>query len=170
MNTIDYIDRVKARHGWTSDYQLAKKTGFSKGRISSYRTGRTQMDESTCLQIANLLKINPAAVLIDISAERTKCATAAKVLRQTARQLSNAVLTITTCIVVLIAIAHPHQSLADGIKQVSENVYYVKSQIIQILSFLSAQNTPTTFLIIWLISLISCRFSSNLSKYKKMSI
>jgi len=90
MDTIAYLDAVKTRHNWDSDYKLAKELGVSKGRISNYRTGRQGMDDELCLVVAKLLDVDPSTVLIDIFSERTKSSKAAKILRETAKQLGSA--------------------------------------------------------------------------------
>jgi len=126
MNTIQYIDAVKARYNWESDYKLAKEMQVSRARISNYRNGKQGMDESMCLKVASLLKINPAAVLIDITAERTKDAKAAKILHKTAKQLTGAAASIFITIVALNASLYPTNSEPSYISILPNTVYYVK--------------------------------------------
>lgn len=70
MKTIDYLDAVKAAYSLTSDYQLAKKMSENSNRISSYRVGRTFMDDDLAIKIAYLLDLNPLTVLADAHIER----------------------------------------------------------------------------------------------------
>jgi ribosome-binding protein aMBF1 (putative translation factor) len=70
MKTVDYLDAVKAAYSLTSDYQLAKKMSESSNRISSYRVGRTFMDDDMAIKIAYLLDLNPLTVLADAHIER----------------------------------------------------------------------------------------------------
>jgi transcriptional regulator with XRE-family HTH domain len=70
--TIEFLDAVKARHQLTSDYQLAKLLGVKQQTISSYRIGRSRLDEEMALRVAAELDLEPAHVLACIAAERTK--------------------------------------------------------------------------------------------------
>lgn len=72
MNSCDYLDAVKKKHGLRSDYQLGKFLGWGHSRISNYRAGKTQFDETACLEIAEALEVNPLTVMADINAERAK--------------------------------------------------------------------------------------------------
>jgi hypothetical protein len=72
MNTIEYLDAVKAAKGLTSDYQLAKLLGFPLSSVSSYRTGRRFFDDDAALTVALALQINPLEVIAAANAERAK--------------------------------------------------------------------------------------------------
>lgn len=72
MNTNDFLDAVKARHGLTSDYQLGKKMNWTSSRIANYRMGRSGMDEAACLEIAEALGMNALEVVAEINAEKAK--------------------------------------------------------------------------------------------------
>lgn len=72
MKAADWIDRVKARKGWESDYRVAKELGFRPNTISMYRSHGGPMDEAIAIKVANALEINPAGVVIDQAAERAK--------------------------------------------------------------------------------------------------
>lgn len=61
----EYIDAIKESHAIASDYALAKRLGWSRSRVSQYRTGLHHFDESAALQVAAMLDIDPAEVLID---------------------------------------------------------------------------------------------------------
>ena len=71
-NTCDFLNAVKARHGIESDYQLAKKLGFTPQMVSRYRVGKDQLSDSAAIKVANLLEIDPAIVLASVHAERAK--------------------------------------------------------------------------------------------------
>lgn len=73
MKAAQWIDRVKTRNGWESDYRAAKELGLSRNTISTYRGGRSDtMDEDTAVKVAHALGEPPEAVLLDQLAERTK--------------------------------------------------------------------------------------------------
>lgn len=61
----EYLDAIKSAYGIASDYGLAKLTGFSRPRISHYRTGRSHFDDDAALVVAALLDVDPAEVLLD---------------------------------------------------------------------------------------------------------
>jgi hypothetical protein len=70
--TAEYLDEVKARLNLPSDYALAKHWQVSKQDISSYRAGNRTLGEDRALEVARILQINPAEVLIATQAERAK--------------------------------------------------------------------------------------------------
>lgn len=72
MKAADWIDKVKAARGWESDYRVAKELGFKPNTISSYRAHGTPMDEKIALKVAEALGVEPAAMIIDQLAERSK--------------------------------------------------------------------------------------------------
>lgn len=72
MNTINYLDALKKALSIESDYKLAQVLGVSRACVSSYRKRGTNFDDSTALRAAELLKIDPAIILADMNAERSK--------------------------------------------------------------------------------------------------
>jgi transcriptional regulator with XRE-family HTH domain len=70
MKTVEFLDAVKAAYGLTSDYQLAKKLSTGTSRIANYRSGRSFMDDSLALQIADLLDVDPLRVMASVHVER----------------------------------------------------------------------------------------------------
>lgn len=70
--TLDFLEAVKTKHGFTSDYQLSKHLECTRGAISSYRTGRTHLDEEMACKIADDLGLEAGFVLSCIAAERSK--------------------------------------------------------------------------------------------------
>jgi len=72
MKAADWIDRVKKVKGWESDYRVAKERGFKANTISTYRKTGGPMDENIALKVAEALGVNPAGVMVDQLAERSK--------------------------------------------------------------------------------------------------
>lgn len=66
----EYLDAIKLAHGIESDYGLGKLTGWSRSRVSQYRTGLHHFDEAGALKVAELLDIDPAEVLLDALSSR----------------------------------------------------------------------------------------------------
>lgn len=73
MRAEQWIDRVRKDKGLPSDYAAAKVIGISRFTVSGYRNrpGAT-LDEDVSFRIANLLGLDPAGVIIDQAAERSK--------------------------------------------------------------------------------------------------
>jgi transcriptional regulator with XRE-family HTH domain len=72
MKAANWIDQVKTRHGWTSDYRAAKELGLSSRTISAYRTRTPTLDDESAVKVATALGIDPAAVLADQAMERAR--------------------------------------------------------------------------------------------------
>jgi len=72
MKAANWIDRAAEQLGGASDYAVAKRTGLTRSAISSYRRGRTLMDDDACIAIADVLGIDPLKVIADQAAERAK--------------------------------------------------------------------------------------------------
>jgi transcriptional regulator with XRE-family HTH domain len=73
MKAVDWIDRVKDQCQWDTDYRVAKELGFSRNTIGNFRSGRSStMDEETAVKVAEALKLNPAGIVLDQLAERSK--------------------------------------------------------------------------------------------------
>lgn len=72
MNTIEYLDAVKAARQITSDYALAKVLGITQSTISGYRAGRSRIDDDVALTVAEILGLHPLHVIASANAERAK--------------------------------------------------------------------------------------------------
>lgn len=87
MKAAEWIDRVKAARGWTSDYRVAKELGFNPNTISNYRANGTPMDEAIAIKVAEALGEKPEAVLLDQFAERVKDQAISTALSKVAKSL-----------------------------------------------------------------------------------
>lgn len=72
MNTLEYLAACKTRLGIESDYALAKRLGVTQSAVSSYRTGRSRIDDEVALTVAEILGVNPMQVIAAANAERAK--------------------------------------------------------------------------------------------------
>jgi transcriptional regulator with XRE-family HTH domain len=70
MKSTDYLDAVKQRHGLVSDYQLAKVLGVGHSTLSNYRVGRSIMDPTMCVKLAELLAVPAIEVIAAAEVER----------------------------------------------------------------------------------------------------
>ena len=86
MNTQDLINALKAKHSLKSDYEVAKFLNVSKQSIYNYRDGR-ECDDKTAILLAEKLDFNPARVLLEIQAHRTKNPLTKEVFLKTAESL-----------------------------------------------------------------------------------
>lgn len=87
MKAAAWIDKVKVARGWESDYRVAKELGISRNTISNYRTKTPTLDEDTAEKLAAALGIDPAGIIIDQVAERSKNAATRATLSRMASQL-----------------------------------------------------------------------------------
>lgn len=101
MKTTDYLDALRAHYDLPSDYALAKKWGVSRQFISNYRSGRHTFDDSNAIKVANWLNIDPAIVLADMHAERSKTPEARAAWRSIAKRLTSAAAALLLGFVVL---------------------------------------------------------------------
>lgn len=72
MNTLEYLDAVKAKTGLTTDYQLAKLLELEPSNITMYRKGRRVMDPYIATRVAEILEVPPMLVIAQSQLEREK--------------------------------------------------------------------------------------------------
>ena len=72
MSTLNYLAACKKRLGIESDYALAKALGVTQAAVSSYRTGRSSINDDVALTVAEILGVNPMQVIAAANAERAK--------------------------------------------------------------------------------------------------
>lgn len=89
MKTTDFLDAVKQRHGLATDYQLAKFLRMPPGRVSMYRTGKRELDDASCVQIAEALELPAPYVLACIAEQRAKSADVKRYWRDAAKLLKS---------------------------------------------------------------------------------
>lgn len=70
MKTDDLLDAMKTKLNLTSDYALAKALGVGKTTIGNYRTGFSKPSTEQCFKWADILEVDPAAVIATVNAER----------------------------------------------------------------------------------------------------
>lgn len=114
MNTVDFLDAVKRRHGLTSDYQLAKKLGWTPQRLSGYRIGRRELDDEACVQIAELLELPAPYVMACVAAARAKSADIKKHWLAAARLLKTGTAAVILATAGLLSQNAPSASSAQG--------------------------------------------------------
>lgn len=69
---IDYLDAVKAKKHFSSDYQLAKFLGETQSRLSNYRHRNTAFDDEMAFKVAQVLGIDPVEIIIAANLQRAK--------------------------------------------------------------------------------------------------
>ncbi|MGF1748220.1 helix-turn-helix domain-containing protein [Vibrio cionasavignyae] len=70
--TNELLDRVKAKYGLTSDYQLCKKLGVSTSRVGNYRSERSSLDWDIAFQIADMLQVDDQYVVYGLLKDKYK--------------------------------------------------------------------------------------------------
>lgn len=72
MKTVDYLDAIKASKNLNSDNELAKLLGLTRSSVSGLRYGKSFMCDETAITVAELLHIDPAPILLQAHAERSR--------------------------------------------------------------------------------------------------
>ena len=72
MNTLEYLDAVKARIGKDSDYAVAKALNIRTSTIAGYRKRGGQMEDDIAAKVAEILGLHPGLVVLDMHRERAK--------------------------------------------------------------------------------------------------
>ena len=70
MKTTHYLDAVKSRYSFVSDYKLADKLGITRASVSVLRNSKGFLGEDTSIFIGQLLEINPLIIISTANAER----------------------------------------------------------------------------------------------------
>jgi predicted transcriptional regulator len=68
--TIRTLNSLREKMGFKSDNQLAIYWGVSRQRIAEYRRGATLFSDEKCIEIAELLGIDAAELILEVQAER----------------------------------------------------------------------------------------------------
>lgn len=87
--TVEFLDALKARHGLSTDYKLAKFLHIRQQAISNYRIGKQHFGDEVAIMIAAQLDLDPGYVLACIHEERTKRPQVKAAWRQVARALAS---------------------------------------------------------------------------------
>lgn len=66
------LDDAKQKLGIETDYQLWKKTGIPKSRLSDYRKGIRHLDTYACARLAEVLDLDPFELLAQVEAATEK--------------------------------------------------------------------------------------------------
>lgn len=88
MKAIQWVERVKAARGLESDYAAAKAIGISRFTVSGYRKRPdATLDEEVAYKVAQSLGVDPAGIIVDQVAERSKSPEISAALHRVANQL-----------------------------------------------------------------------------------
>ena len=87
--TNEFLDAVRERYGLLSDYRLAQFLKLGQTTISSYRTERSRLHDTVCVDVARALNIDPRYVLATIAAERSPVPEIAGYWRSVARVIKS---------------------------------------------------------------------------------
>lgn len=115
--TKGFLTAVKARHGLTSDYQLAQVLGVTRASISTLQLGRSFLGHDSAMKVAELLDLDPAYVIACTDAERAKT----DKIRTVYARIAGAFATVA---IVAGITAPPSPAHAKS----ASSVYYVKSR------------------------------------------
>ncbi|KKN49729.1 hypothetical protein LCGC14_0639790 [marine sediment metagenome] len=73
MDSVEFLDAVRVRHGLSSDNKLAVFLNINRGRVSLYRTRARKLDPKACHKVAAALEVTPDFVMASVQAERATC-------------------------------------------------------------------------------------------------
>jgi transcriptional regulator with XRE-family HTH domain len=68
--TNQLLDRYAQALKLKSDYQIAKALGITRQAVSNWRTEKSQLDDTACLQIAETLNIDPLTLMAKVRESR----------------------------------------------------------------------------------------------------
>lgn len=69
MKTIELLDATKEKLGIKTDTELCHALETSRARIGNYRTGIRTPDVEVCFKIAEILNVEPSAVITAVRVE-----------------------------------------------------------------------------------------------------
>lgn len=72
MNAKELLLECRAKHGWLSDYRLAKELKISTARISDYKSGKRNLDIYALVKIAETLGKDPIELIAQYESEHEK--------------------------------------------------------------------------------------------------
>jgi plasmid maintenance system antidote protein VapI len=72
LNTLEYLNAVKAKLGIESDYALAQHLGITRSAVSVFTRGKGIFGDDVALAVAEILGVHPFTVIAQANAERAK--------------------------------------------------------------------------------------------------
>lgn len=121
--TVEFLDSVKAKHGFTSDYQLAPHLGCTRQAISKYRVGKDYLGEDMACKVAADLGLDSSYVLACIASERAK-KPEVKAAWKHAAEVLYGIAAVLAVVAVLPFVTLPYNDA--GMVAAMDDVYYVK--------------------------------------------
>lgn len=125
MQTPDFLDAVKKKHALETDYQLAKFLGWPPGRVSMYRTGKRELDDDACIQIAAAIELPAPYVMACIAAARAKSAESKHAWEKAAKLLKTGSAAVILAAAVLLSQNAP-SALNAQVSDFSDNLYIMR--------------------------------------------
>ncbi len=153
----DFLADIKAAHGLTTDYQLAKFLGWRQQRIVIYNAGGS-FDHETALQIAPALDLRPDYIMACMEAQRAKTPAVRKTWEKAAKALAGTAL---AAIVGCSALMDPSALDITFLTRLAAapNIHYANLTAFVILTKTAACGTVFALLLIWTLRTCSVRSS-----------
>jgi hypothetical protein len=132
MQSVKYLEAVKARYNIKTDAGLAEKIGVGKSAVSHYMKGARVMDEETCLAVALALEVNPMEVMMAAGIDRAEKAGQKSLWTVFSQRMAATAATVAMASAVTLFLT-PHNAeaaqLQASLRAVDgHSLYYVKSQ------------------------------------------
>jgi len=117
MDSVQFLDAVRARHRLPSDRKLAAFLGIDQPRVVAYRKGRRKLDPDACLAIARALELPAEHVFASIAAERAKRSEHRRVWERLAKLAKNAHVVAAVGLLSSTSIAPPYHAAEAAAEQ-----------------------------------------------------
>jgi transcriptional regulator with XRE-family HTH domain len=133
--TRNFLKDLKQRHGLKTDGDLHRLLGVSRERISKYQQGHDHFGDEMCIQVAELLDLNPAYVLACVAAERTKSESARKAWRHVAAATAAALIAAVSVQIAQGGFSEmPEISVISSAEASNQFIHYTQSLIFAVLA------------------------------------
>ncbi|HZF30018.1 MAG TPA: helix-turn-helix transcriptional regulator, partial [Gammaproteobacteria bacterium] len=117
MNSVDFLDAVRAKHGLESDRKLARFLGIDRSRMPNYRAGRRKLDPDACVAVAKALELPPEHVFAAVAAERAKRTEHRRIWERLAKLAKTAHVLVVVGVVAVGALGRPSSADAGAVLQ-----------------------------------------------------
>ena len=108
MKSADYIELLREKNGWNYT-ECAEALGLSKQSMTSYRNNNVEMEDETCIAVAELLELDPLLVIANVRAARHKSGKAKDFWEKIASTAAGIIL----CVSASAATLYPTDSIAN---------------------------------------------------------
>lgn len=125
----EFLDAIRARYGFTSDYKVAKLLGVPPQYVSRWRHGRGGMGDDVAARVAQLLELDVGYVLARLYEERATTEAARSVWRELAGRLGPVTVAVLLALVLVPLLGDQAGALAAAFFGPT-SLYYVQCLVV----------------------------------------